>query len=101
MDLAYETGALSGDVTPLQYWALAYYLVSKKRDADERADLERRWHAFFTNRKLYEQVFPTEPEDEQSAELVEDDFMAAERMLEELDRKGELTISEDNAGDWI
>lgn len=101
MDLAYETGALSGDVTPLQYWALAYYLVSKKRDADERADLERRWHAFFTNRKLYEQVFPTELEDERSAELVEDDFMAAERMLEELDRKGELTISEDNAGDWI
>ena len=101
MDLAYETGALSGDVTPLQYWALAYYLVSKTRDADERADLERRRHAFFTNRKLYEQVFPTEPDEERSAELVEDDFMAAERMLEELDRKGELTISEDNAGDWI
>ena len=101
MDLAYETGALSGDVTPIQYWALAYYLVSKKRDADERADIERRWHAFFTNRKLYEQVFPQEPEEEQSAELVESDFRDAERMLAELDRKGELTITENNAGEWI
>ena len=76
MDLAYESGALRGDISRIQYWALAYYLVSHRRDADERAELERKWHAFFADRKLYEQVFlkDQEDEEEQSAEFGDGDL---------------------------
>lgn len=103
MDLAYESGALRGDISRIQYWALAYYLVSHRRDADERAELERKWHAFFADRKLYEQVFlkDQEDEEEQSAEFGDGDMEEAERMLAELDRRGEITIGEDNIGEWV
>lgn len=103
MDLAYESGALRGDISRIQYWALAYYLVSRRRDADERAELERKWHAFFADRKLYEQVFlkDQEDEEEQSAEFDYGDMEEAERMLAELDRRGEITIGEDNIGEWV
>lgn len=103
MDLAYESGALRGDISRIQYWALAYYLVSHRRDADERAELERKWHAFFADRRLYEQVFleGQEDEEEQSAEFDYGDMEEAERMLAELDRRGEITIGEDNIGEWV
>jgi len=102
VDLAYESGALKGDISRIQYWALAYYLASRRRDEDERAELERKWHAFFADRKLYEQVFKKDvDEEEQSADLNLSDMEEAERMLAELDRRGELTIAEDNLGEWV
>lgn len=103
MDLAYESGALKGDLTPIQYWALAYYLVSQKADRREELEVERKWNAFFTNRQLFEEVFlKDETQDEDSsAEMDFTDLEEADRLLAELDRMGEVTIDTSNAGEWI
>lgn len=104
VSLAYEMGLLRRpDLNRVQYFALAYYIVSKRREESERDSRTTMDFMSFTNPQLYQAINTVEDDEETMDMSVTPDFGEFEDMIARMERGVPMveTIYQGEEDGWL